>query len=264
MTLTLETGGDGIMSARFFLVPQFAEPVIAVHEVAGYQSHLDRILPFGIELFARTDFFGAVGIFAFLAVFLHPGEGAFILFSVIDFIAHTVREYRHINYFHTHTEIVFKKRLIDDRPGNAHGATPHGEVGFSFHHRHGQTGLSKAQEFFFDIGGNGGIARILHITAIDSKGGKSLLRVSGKNGGEIYSTGALGSIESPDRLRPKRFHVHGFGAVAPARGHGQRYTDVFGIKFFGTCGGFGNPADAGVGDHAFNGFPVRVFQRRAD
>jgi hypothetical protein len=61
-----------------------------------------------------------------------------------------------------------------------------------------------------------------------------------------------------------RVHVHGFGAVAPAGGDGQRDAHAFAAELVGAGRGLGDAADGAVGDDAFDGRAVVVAQLGAD
>lgn len=56
-------------------------------------------------------------------------------------------------------------------------------------------------------------------------------------------------------LGGERVHVDGFGAVAPARGDRKDGAYIAVAEFVGAGRGFGDPADRGVGDDAFDGRP---------
>jgi len=197
-------------------------------------------------------------------VFFHPGEGLRVLFLIKDAIAQTTVYFHQVNGFNTHTEEVFEEVLIDNGTGNAHGNAAHREVGLPFHHSNSQTGFCKTQYFFFYIGGNRGIAGVLYIAPVDSKGRKPFLCVARQNRRQINRAGTLGTIKAPNGFRTKRIHIHGFGTVAPARRNRQRDAHVFSIKFFCTGCGFGHSPNTGVGNHTFYRFTIWIFQIFAD
>ena len=89
---------------------------------------------------------------------------------------------------------------------------------------------------------------------------QALLGVCGEHGSKVHSTRTFGSVESPNSLRPMRIHVHGLGAIAPARSDGDGRTDALALEFFGTGSTLANATDSGVGDNALNRRAVAVAQ----
>ena len=115
-------------------------------------------------------------------------------------------------------------------------------------------GAGEAEDFFRYVIRDGGVSRILHVLAVNGKGGEALLVQARQGGGQVHGAGALRSVEAPDGLGRERVHVESFTAVAPAGRYGQGDPYVVGLELVRTGGGFRGAADAGVRDHAFDGF----------
>ena len=90
------------------------------------------------------------------------------------------------------------------------------------------------------------------------KAGSPLLVVPGQCRSQINGARTLRAVETPDGFGGERVHVDGFGAVAPARGDRKDGADIAVAEFVGAGRGFGDPADRGVGDDAFDGRAVRI------
>ena len=61
-------------------------------------------------------------------------------------------------------------------------------------------------------------SRLLHVMAIDRKGGKAALGMGRHDGREVHGAGAPRAVEAPDGLDRLRVHVKRLRAVAPAGG----------------------------------------------
>ena len=142
--------------------------------------------------------------------------------------------------------------MIDDRTGDAHRDVAERHVALAADGGDGEAGAGEAQELFLHVGGDRGIAGVLHVTAVDRESRQALLVVRGERGGQIDGARTLGAVEAPDRLRTQRVHVDRFAAVAPARRDGDRQADVGDLELVFARGRFGHAADAGIGDHALD------------
>ncbi len=96
------------------------------------------------------------------------------------------------------------------------------------------------------------ISSLLDIATVYSESWQALLCVGCENGGQINRAGALGAVEAPHGLGRVRFHIHRFGAIAPAGCHSERDSDIFSAELIGAGSGLGDAANAGIGDHAFD------------
>ena len=170
LALALEAGDDGVVSEGFFTEAGFCQSWVADHQVAGDESHFDRLLPLLVELGAGTFRFRGVPIFAFATVLFCPSEGFLFFRSVEDSAIHPADELGHVDTFDAHAEVGFKEVGIDDRPGNAHGGSSHGEVGAIAHSGDGETGLAEAENFFGDVGGYFQVTSFLDIATVDAEG----------------------------------------------------------------------------------------------
>ena len=108
-----------------------------------------------------------------------------------------------------------------------------------------------------------GVARVLHVVAVDAEGRETFLGVCRKHSGQVDRAGTLGAVESPHRFGRERVHVHRFRAVAPGRGYCDVQPHALLAELIGCHGGFGHATDTGIGDNAHHGLPVGVAQVRA-
>ena len=253
LALSLETGGDGIVTLCLFTESHFVEFWIPDHEVAGDECHFYGVFPFAIELFAAAFLILAVVVVTFGAVGFDPIEGFFEFVGVVGTLAHASGKFSHVDGFEAHPEVVFPEGGIDDRTGDAHGGAAHGKVCLAAHVGDCETGAGKIEELIDDISGDVGIAGFLHVFAVDAKGGEAFLGMTCERGGEVNRAGALGAVKAPDRLGTVWIHVHRFGTVAPTGGNGDAETDALALEFLFASRSFAHPADVGVGDHAFDG-----------
>ncbi len=258
LALALEPARDGVMPERFLSETELGQAGIADHQVAGDHRHLDACFPLLIPPLGIARL--GVDILAFLAVLAGPGVGLLEFLGVVDLLVDAPGQFAHVHTLDAHPEVVLKKRLVHDRPGDSHRNAAQREIGLAAHGGHSQTGLGETEELLLHIGRNRGVARILDIPAIDPEGWQTLLAVPRQNGGQIHGTRALGSVESPDRLGYRGIHIHRLAAIAPAGGHGQRHAHALTTELIGTGGGFSHPADAGVGDDALHRLAIRPAQ----
>ena len=246
------------MALRFLAEACLGELGISHHEVAGDEGHLHAGLPLGVELFTGAFFSCAIPVLAFLAVGFDPFHGLVEFGFVEDAAFDAADEFGHVHRLDAHAEPLLEERGINDRTSDAHGCAAHGQVSTATHGRCGEAGAGEAQEFLFDIGRNGVVTRILHVPAIDTESGQSLLGVRGKHGGEIDSAWALSAIESPDRFGCEWVGIHRLGAVAPAGCDCERNSHILAAEFIGASGCFADAADAGIGNHTLHGLAGRV------
>ncbi len=76
---------------------------------------------------------------------------------------------------------------------------------------------AKLQQLLLHIGGNVGVAGVLHVAPVDAEGGQALLVVAGQHGRQVDRAGPLGAVEAPHRLGDQRVHVHRFASRSTSR-----------------------------------------------
>jgi len=237
---------------------------IALHQVAHDERHFQNEVPVFVFLLARFLFFGAVFIPTFInfARPFHPFFGAGVFVFVVDAFVHAAQDFHLVHALVAHTQISLEKVIIHDGAGDAHGHAAHGQVGLAAHSGHGLGGAGETQDFLGHVGGNRVVVEVLNVVAVDSEGGQAFLGVGGEHGSQIDGARTLRSVEAPHGFRIVGVHIHGFGAVAPARSHRDGGANALAFKLFGACGAFGHATDGAVGNHAFHGAAVAVFQVR--
>ena len=200
----------------------------------------------------------AVAAFVGLAVFFDPLHGAGELLLVVDAQFDAAFDLRAVYRFIAHAEVLLKEIGVGHRACDTHRHRTDREIGFAPHLHDGDSGAAETQEFFAYVGGNRIIAHILYVAAIDAEGGQSLLVVPGQCRSQINGARTFRAVETPDGFGDERVHVDGFGAVAPAGGDRKDGAYIAVAEFVGAGRGFGDPADRGVGDDAFDGRAVRI------
>ena len=209
LPLALEASGDGVVALGLFAEAHFCEFGVSDHQVAGDERHFHAVFPFRVDLFAGACAGGRVAVAAFWAVGFDPRECHCVFCGVVLSLAHAADEFREVDCFDAHSEPFFPECRVDDRAGDAHGSSAHGEVAFAAHERDGESAAGEAENFFADVSGDFSVGGGLDILAVDSEGGEAFLRVSGEDSGQVNRAGALGAVESPDCLGQVRIHVHG-------------------------------------------------------
>ena len=264
LSLALEAGRDGMVSLGLLTEAHLGELRIADHEVAGDEGHLDRDLPLGVEALAGTLGLRAVPILALATVRLHPGECLGELDFVVNPPVDAPDELGHVHRLAAHPEPVLEEVRTDDRSGDAHGRSAHGEVGAAAHGRGGESGADEAQDLLAHVIRDLLVPAVLHVVPVDAERGQALLRVAREDRGEINRARPLRAVEAPHSLGRERVGVHRLGPVAPARRDGERDTDVLAAELLGAGRRFGDAADAGVRDDALDRLSGRVAQGRTN
>ena len=221
LSLSLEPADDRVVPERLFAVPDSSEARIACHQVSGDQGHLDNSFPISILLRPALLKLRGIVILPLFTVRLYPRHRFRKLLRVVYCVVHSSSELTHINRLYAHSEVTLKKRMINDRSGNSHRDAAHRQVRLAAHRCDGEPSLNKLKDFFLHINRDRGVAGILHIPPVDAKRGESFLVVGGECCSEIDGSGALGPVESPNRLWKEGIHVHGLGPITPARCNGQ-------------------------------------------
>jgi hypothetical protein len=264
LPLTLEAGGDGMMSLRFFPESHFGQLRIANHEIARDKGHLHGCFPLGIESLAGALGLGRVPIFALLAMGFHPferlGKFGFVVNPPLD----AADEFDHVQRLDAHAEPMLEKRGVDDRSGDAHRSSTHGEVGAAAHRGRGETSADEAQNFLLHVGGNFFVARVLDVLPVNPEGRQAFLRMAGQHRSKINRSRTLGAVETPHGLGGQRVGIHRLRAVTPAGCDGERDTYVFLAEFFRAGRSLSHAADAGVGHDALDPFAGRIAQFGGD
>ena len=260
LALPLESACNGVVSHGLLFESHFGQLRIAVHQVTEDECHLYDIFPDDVFLFARIDQMCGVAVAAFvgLAVFLDPLHGAGEFLLVVDAQFDAAFDLRAVYRFIAHAEVLLKEIGVGHRACDTHRHRTDREIGFAPHLHDGDSGAAETQEFFAYVGGNRIIAHILYVAAIDAEGGQSLLVVPGQCRSQINGARTFRAVETPDGFGDERVHVDGFGAVAPAGGDRKDGAYIAVAEFVGAGRGFGDPADRGVGDDAFDGRAVRI------
>ena len=192
------------------------------------------------------------------AVLLHPRQGARELLRVVDLLVDAPGELGHVDHLVAHAQPALEEPRVHDGAGDAHGDRAHGEVRGAAHAGRGEPGPGELQELLLHVGGDAGVAAVLHVPAVDAERGQALLRVRGEDCREVDRARPLGAVEAPDRLRGEGIHVHGLGAVAPARGDGEGHPHALAPELLRRPRRLGHPADARVRDDALHGQAARV------
>ena len=208
LALSLETAGDGVVSAGFFYKAHFRELFVADHEVTADNGHLGEEFPDFILFLAGFSSLAVVDIFVFLAVFLDPVYRALVLFRIVNILLNAADDFALINRFAAHSEIFFEEIGVHNGARDTHGYTAHGEITLAAHIGNSKPGAHKAEDFFLDIFRNLGSVSGLYIPSVDTERRQALLRVSRQNRRQIYSTRAFRSIKSPYALDRHGIHIH--------------------------------------------------------
>ena len=199
-----------------------------------------------------------------LAVFLYPCHGLLKLFLVVDAKVDTAQDLHQVDTLAAQPQIALQEVGVYYAAGNAHTHTAEGEVRLAAHGGHGLGGTGKTKNLLCHVGGDGVVAKVLHIVTVDAEGGKSFLGMGGQHGCQINGTGALRTIESPYSLGVVGIHVHRLRTIAPARGHGDGAAHTLALELICTGGRLGHPADGGVGNDTFHSTAVAIVQVAAD
>ena len=254
MALALEAAGNGLVTQGFFFAVNFLELGIALHHVAEDHGH-QHAFP---ESFAASGFIQlqvrTVFVLGEFKDGVSPLHGEVEFRFVINFLVHAAAHFRHVHGLYADAQVIFPERLVHNGTGNAHGAAADGKIAFSAEGGYGEAGAAEAQDFFSYVFRDGSIRGVLHVFSVDGESRESFLVQAGQRSGQIHGAGAFRAVEAPDGLGSERIHVKCFTAVAPARRNGQGDADVVGLEFVRAGGGFRRAADAGVRDHAFDGF----------
>ena len=197
-------------------------------------------------------------------VLIHPFHGALELVVVVDALVPAADDLGHVHGLVAHAQVFFKKLGVGRGTGDAHGDGAQRHVGLAAHLRHRQAGLGKPQQLFLDVVGNGVIADVLYVMAVDAERRQTLLRVRGQHRRQIHRARALRAVEAPDSLGSEGVHVHGLGAVAPAGGHADGHAHVLPRELLRAVRRLFEAADGGIGDDALYGQSAAVAQIRLE
>ncbi len=258
--LALESGQQSVVAESFFLESGFEQTWVALHQVAHDHGHLHHKLPVAVLGGAGFLLFRDVDVLAFvhLAVLFGPCHGAGEFLFIVYAFGHTAHDLSHVHRLIAHAQIFLEEVGIDHGSGYAHGHAAERQIGLAPHLSHGESRTGETEQLLCHIGRNSVVGEVLYVVAVDAESRQAFLGMCGKNGGKIDGSGPLSAVESPHGLGPIGVHVHGFTAIAPARGHSDGGADAFALEFFGTCGGFRHTAYGSVGDHALHGRSVGI------
>ena len=129
---------------------------------------------------------------------------------------------------------------------------------FTAHCGSSHSGTAKAQKLFAHVGRDVSVVGILHVAAINAKCRTALLSMGGKHRSQINSARTLSAVESPHALDGERVHIHGFGAIAPARCYGERDVNARLLELLGASSALAHTAYGGVGNNHLHRFAIRV------
>ena len=171
LALSLETGGNGIVSKCLFLESHFAKFRITLYQVAHDKSHLHNKLPIFVFLLTGLGLCGDIEILAliFLAILFCPCHRFSKLFFIIDTFSHATDNFSQVYRFATDAQIFLEEIRIHNRTGNTHGYATHRQIRFSAHGCYCLCGTCKTKQFFCNIGRDGIVIQILHITSVNAK-----------------------------------------------------------------------------------------------
>ena len=260
LALALEPAQDRVPAERLLAMAKLRETRIADQEITSDQGHLDDGLPVAVLLLAGALVGRGVRVPALGTARPRPREGATVFLRVKDAFVDPPGQLAHVDRLDTHPEVALEEAVVDDRAGDAHRNVAEREVGLAAHRCDGEAGPGKAQQLLGDVRRNRPVGRLLDVAPVDAERRDSLLGMRREDRGEVDGARSLGPVEPPDSFRSQRVHVHRLGAVAPARGDGDRDAHSGAGEL--VCGSrcFDHAADRVVRDHALHRCPVRVAQ----
>ena len=260
LALALEARGDGVVPAALLDKAHGGQLLVADHQVPGDHGHQDAGLQHLALLFrAVADLLGVL-VPADADVFVHPGLGQLELLVVVDAFLPAADELDHVHLLHAHAEVLFQEGRVHDGARDAHGHAAHTEVALAAHRRHRKARPHKAQQLLLHVLGDGAVARVLHVMAVEGEGGEPLLVVPGQGRGQVHRARPLRAVEAPDRLRAQGVHVQRLRAVAPAGRHRHGEPHVFPRKLRLALRSLRNAADGRIRDHALHRQTARVLE----
>ncbi len=264
LALALEAREDGVVAAGLLLKAQLLEPFVPDHQIARDQVHLD-VRQKGLALLFRAVADRRIVLVPAGQgdVFVHPLDRPLKLLEIVDPFLPAADKFGQVHAFRAQAERLFQQRRVHHGTRDAHGRAAHGQVALAAHRRHRQARARKFEQLFLAILGDGKVADVQHVVAVDAKGGQALLVVRRQHGRQVYRAGPLGAVEAVDGLLRQRVHVHGLGAVAPAGRHRDGHPHVFAAELVRADGRLGHAADAGVRDHALDRQTAAMVHMRA-
>ena len=182
---------------------------VSTHQILDDDVHLDRELP--LFIFNLAGFLNPVGIFipTFLAVFLGPLQRSLELIFIINALIHATKNFYLIDRLHTHAKIGLNEILIHDRTADSHGNGTDLQIAQTTERSCRHCRASKTEKHFRYILRNSLVICLLNVPAIHTECRNSLLCMSSQHRCQIYSSGSLGRVQSPDTLDRCGIHIHG-------------------------------------------------------
>ena len=245
---------------------QLVQLGVAEHQVADNHAEFGDELP----VLVRRHHLGAghnlrqrlpgVHVETLAAVLINPAEGLLVLGLVVDIQRHAAENLRHIHPLGAQAQVLLHHLRVAEGTHDAHSHPADVQVGLVLHPAHGHRAPGEAQNLFRHIGGDGAVAHVLHIPAIDGEGGQPLLGIGGQHRRQIHRAGALRAVEAPHGFDGSGVHVEGLHSVTPAGGHGQGCHHVLGGEELLTPGGLRAAADGAGADHRLHGGAVGIAQ----
>ena len=264
--MPLEAAGNGVLAQSFLVPAHFVQLGIAVENVPHDHGHLGderpvlvRVYHLGLANDLRQVLTG-VAVKALFAVGFNPAQRLVKLVMIVNAQGDPAHNLGHIYPLGTNAKVFLEHFRVAEAAGNTHGNATQVHIGLVLHPAYCSGSVGKAQDLLCHIGRDLFIRHILHIMAVNGKGGQPLLRVSSHDGGQVHSAGALRAVKAPNRLNGVGVHVKGLRSVAPAGGHRQGGNHILAGKIFGTLGCLCAAADGGGGEHALYRRAVRIAQ----
>ena len=260
LTLTLEARRDRVVT-QHFLAKLLRQVGIALNQILDDAVHLDGKRPLLILLLAGKAYEVGVVVAAFLAMLASPRQRLLVLFLVVDALLHAAQYLYLVHGLDAQAQIVLHERLVHDGAADAHADRANLQIALAAHGSNRDSRTAKAKQLLLNILGDvSHLIAILHFVAIDAERRQTLLRMGGQNACQIYRAGTLGAVEAPYALDGVALHVHRFGAIAPARGYGQRHGHVLTTELGGAGRRLGHAADGGIGDNNLDRLAVGIAQ----
>ena len=255
LTLALESGCNRIVAYHLFFTA-FRQILVAVHQVFDDNHHLNDKFPCLFFFFIGSLHEIRIFVISFLAFFLRPFKRLLIFGFVINFFRHAADNFHFIYGFHTHAQIFFYKRRVDNGTADSHCHGTNLQIGFSSHGCSRNSRAAEPQQFFSHIVGNGCIVHILNFMSVNTECRKSLLCMRSQYGSKIYRTRTLRSVKAPYSFNRHRVHIHRLRTIAPAGCYGQCDVNAFFSEFCGTGCRFSDTSDGRICNYDFHRFAV--------
>ena len=266
LPLALEATGHRVLAQSLLMPAQLVQLGVAEHQVADDHAELGDELPVLVRIhhLAAADnprqILAGVHVEALAAVGLDPGKSLLVLGLIVDVQRHTAEDLRHVHPLGAQPQVLLHHLRVAEGAHDAHGHAADVQVGLVLHPAHGHRAPGEAQDLLRHVGGDGLVAHVLHITAVDGEGRQALLGVGRQHRRQIHRAGALRAVEAPHRLDGAGVHVEGLHAVAPAGGDGEGGHHILRGEELLAAGSLRAAADGAGADHRLHGGAVGIAQ----